>query len=170
MNLSMHAATAPVFERMLGNLLSWLDRAEQHAGQRKFDTNGFLGMKLAPDMLPLTKQIQIATDVCKGCMARLAGDEVPSWPDDEASFDDLRARVRKALVYVASFDAARIDAGATREIVLTLRNRDPLRFVGSDYVRFWALPNFYFHVTTAYALLRHSGVELGKSDYLGGAR
>lgn len=170
MSLSLHAATAPVFERMFGSLLVWLDRAEQHAAQRKFDTAGYLSMKLAPDMLPLTKQIQIATDTAKGCMARLAGDEVPSWPDNEASFDDLRARVRKAMAYVASFDAARVDAGATRAIVLPLRNREPLKFTGPDYVRFWALPNFYFHMTTAYTLLRHAGVELGKTDFLGGSR
>lgn len=170
MSSSLHAATAPVFERMFGNMLVWLDRAEQHATQRKFDPTGYLSMKLAPDMLPLTKQVQIATDVAKGCMARLAGDEVPSWPDNEASFDDLRARVHKAMAYVSSFDAARVDAGASREIVLNLRNRDPLKFSGPDYVRFWAMPNFYFHMTTAYALLRHSGVELGKSDFLGGSR
>ncbi len=168
MTMSMHASTAPIFDRMLNNMLVWLDRAEQHATQRKFDAAGFLSLKLAPDMLPLVKQVQITTDTVKGCMARLAGDEVPSWPDDEVTFDDLRARVKKAIAYVASFDAARIDGSENRDIVLPLRNRDPLKFTGSNYVRFFAIPNFYFHATTTYALLRHAGVELGKGEFLGG--
>jgi uncharacterized protein len=170
MPIGLHAMSAPVFQRGFQAMSSWFDRAEQHAAQRKFDPSGFLAMKLAPDMLPLVRQVQIATDTTKGCMARLAGDEVPSWPDDEKSFDDLRARVRKAVDYVTSFDAARIDAGETREIVLPLRNRDPIRFVGVDYLRFWVLPNYYFHLTTTYALLRQGGVELGKVDFLGANR
>jgi uncharacterized protein len=170
MSLGLHAASAPIFDRGLRSMLQWFDLAEQHAQQRKFDPAGFLAMKLAPDMLPLLKQVQIATDVVKGCLARLAGDEVPSWADDEKTFDDLRARVKRGLDFVASADPARVDAGETREIVLTLRNRDPIRFVGADYLRFWALPNYFFHLTTTYALLRHSGVELGKADFLGAPR
>jgi hypothetical protein len=170
MSLGLHAACAPVFDRGLNAMLTWFDRAEQHAAQRKFDATNLLSTRLAPDMLPLVKQVQIATDVVKGCLARLAGDEVPSWVDDEKTFDDLRTRVRRALDFVAASDAARVDAGETREIVLTLRNRDPMRFAGADYLRFWALPNYFFHLTTTYALLRHAGVELGKADFLGPAR
>lgn len=167
MSLSMHAASVPVFVRMLGNLLTWLDKAEAHAQARKFDANNFVGLRLAPDMLPFARQIQIATDTAKGCVARLAGLEVPKWEDNEATLDDLRARVRKAIDYVQSIPAAQIDGSEQREIVLPMRSGDPLRFSGENYVRFWVLPNFFFHVTTAYALLRHGGVEIGKGDYLG---
>ncbi len=167
MTLSLHASTAPVFDRMFKNMHAWIDVAEQHATTRKFDPVQFLSLKLAPDMLPLTRQVQIATDVAKGCMSRLAGEAPPSWPDDEATVADLRARIDKARLHINGFDAARIDAGASLEIIIPLRNRDPLKFTGDDYVRFWALPNFYFHATTTYALLRHAGVELGKADFLG---
>ena len=168
MSLSMHAASVPVFVRMLGNLLTWLDKAEAHAQARKFDANNFVGLRLAPDMLPFARQIQIATDTAKGCVARLAGLEVPKWDDNEATLDDLRARVRKALDYVQSIPPAQIDGSEQREIVLPMRSGEPLRFSGENYLRFWVLPNFFFHVTTAYALLRHGGVEIGKGDYLGG--
>jgi len=167
MSLSMHSASVPVFVRMLGNLLQWLDKAEAHAAARKFDAGNYLGLRLAPDMLPFTRQIQIATDTAKGCVARLAGLEVPKWEDNETSLDDLRARIRRCLEYVQSVPAAQIDGSEAREIVLPMRQGEPLRFTGETYLRHWVLPNFYFHVTTAYALLRHAGVELGKSDYLG---
>jgi uncharacterized protein len=169
MSISMHAATAPVFVRMLNNLLAWLDKAQAHAEARKFDPNNYLGLRLAPDMLPFTRQIQIATDGVKGCMARLAGVDVPKWDDTEASLDDLRARVRKALDYVKSFSAAQIDGSEGKEVLLPTRQGDPLRFTGENYLKHFVLPNFYFHATTAYALLRHAGVELGKTDYLGKA-
>lgn len=170
MTSSLYLSTAPVFQRMLRNMLTWFDVAEAHAVQRKFDPVNYLALRLAPDMLPLVKQVQITTDSVKGCMARLAGTEVPSWPDDEATLDDLRTRVRKAIDFAAGFDAAAIEAGATRQIVLPLRNRDPLTFVGTDYVHAWALPNVYFHLTTTYALLRHAGVDLGKGDFLSGRK
>ncbi len=166
MSLTMHATTAPAFTRMLNNLLAWLDKAQAHAEARKFDANNYLGLRLAPDMLPLTRQIQIACDGAKGCMARLAGVEVPKWDDTEATIDDLRARVRRTLDYVASFTPAQIDGSETREIVVPTRTSE-LRFSGEDYLRHFVLPNFYFHATTTYALLRHAGVELGKRDYLG---
>jgi hypothetical protein len=167
MTLTMHSTTVPVFERMLGNLLRWLDKAEAHAQARKFDSASYLGLRLAPDMLPFSRQIQIATDTAKGCAARLAGIEVPKWDDAEASFDDLRARIRRTIDYLQSIPAAQIDGSEGREIVLPMRTGEPLRFTGEAYVRQWALPNFYFHVTTAYGLLRHAGVEIGKADYLG---
>ncbi len=167
MSISMHAATAPVFVRMLNNLLGWLDKAQAHAETRKFDPNNYLGLRLAPDMLPFTRQIQIVTDGVKGCMARLAGVDVPKWDDTEASLDDLRARVRKTLDYVKSFSAAQIDGSESKEVLLPTRQGDPVRFTGENYLKHFVLPNFYFHSTTAYALLRHAGVELGKTDFLG---
>jgi hypothetical protein len=169
MSLTMHSASAPVFARMLGNMLSWLDKAQAHAEARKFDSANYLGMRLAPDMLPLTKQVQIATDMVKGCMARLSGSEVPKWDDNEASLDDLRARVRKAIDYVQSVPAAQLEGSETREIALPTRSGEPMRFTGENYLKFFVLPNFFFHCTTTYALLRHAGVELGKTDYLGKA-
>jgi uncharacterized protein len=167
MSLSMHSASVPVFVRMFDNLLRWLDKAEAHAQARKFDSANYLGLRLAPDMLPFTRQVQIATDTAKGCVARLSGQEVPKWDDNEATFAELRARIAKAIDYVQSVPAAQIDGSEAREIVLPMRQGDPLRFSGEAYLRHWVLPNFYFHVTTAYALLRHAGVEIGKRDYLG---
>jgi hypothetical protein len=169
MSLSMHSASVPIFVRTLGNMLAWLDKAQAHAEARKFDPANFLGLRLAPDMLPFTRQVQIATDGAKGCMARLAGAEVPKWDDTEASFDDLRARIRKTLDYVQSFAAGQIDGTDAREILVPMRQGDPLRFTGEAYLKHWVLPNFFFHATMTYALLRHAGVELGKKDYLGAA-
>ena len=169
MSLSMHAACAPVFVRTLGNMLNWLDKAQTYAESRKFDTANFLGLRLAPDMLPLTRQVQITTDGVKGCMARLAGQEVPKWEDNEASFDDLRARIRKTIDYVQSFSAAQIDGSEDKEILLPTRQAEPMRYTGESYLKHFVLPNFFFHATTTYALLRHGGVDLGKRDYLGAA-
>jgi hypothetical protein len=168
MSITMHSASAPVFVRMLSNLLSWLDKAVAHAEARKFDANNYLGLRLAPDMLPFTRQIQIASDSAKGCMARLAGVEPPKWDDNEASLDDLRARVRKTIDYVNSFSPAQIDGSEGREILVPRRTGEPLSFTGEDFLKHYALPNLYFHVTTAYALLRQGGVEIGKGDYLRG--
>ena len=167
MTISMHSASAPVFVKMLSSLLKWLDKAEAHAQARKFDANNFLTLRLAPDMLPLSRQIQIASDAAKGCMARLAGVEIPKWPDDEATLDDLRARVKKTIDYVQGVGAAQVDGSEGREVTIPLRSGDALKFDGETFLRHFALPNFYFHVTTVYALLRQAGVELGKADYLG---
>lgn len=167
MSLTMHSASVPVFTRMLGNVGVWLDKAEAHAAARRFDPANYLGLRLAPDMLPLVRQVQIASDAAKGCVARLVGIEVPRWADEEASLDDLRARVRRTIEYVQAIPAELFEGADSREIVVPLRNRDPLRYSGEDFLRQWALPNFFFHVTTTYALLRHAGVELGKADYLG---
>jgi hypothetical protein len=167
MSISMHSASVPIFVRMLNNLLGWLDKAQAHAEARKFDAANYLGLRLAPDMLPFTRQIQIACDTAKGCAARLAGVEVPKWEDNEASFDDLRARVRRTLDYVQSFGAAQHDGSEAKEIVLQMRSGE-VRFEGEQYLKHFVLPNFFFHLTTAYALLRHAGVEIGKKDYLGG--
>jgi hypothetical protein len=154
---------------MFSNMLVWLDKAQAHAETRKFDTANYLGLRLAPDMLPLVKQVQIATDMAKGCVARLSGVEAPKWDDNEATLEAVRERVRKALDYVQSIPAAQIDGSEQREIVLPTRVGDPLRFTGETYLKHYVLPNLYFHTTTTYALLRHAGVELGKRDYLGAA-
>jgi hypothetical protein len=167
MAISMYSASAPVFAKMLENMLAWLDKAQAHAEARKFDPNNFLGLRLAPDMLPFSRQIQIASDNAKGPIARLAGIEIPKFEDNEASFDDLRARIRKTIEFVKSVPAEKFEGSEDREIVLPLRNRE-LRFNGENYLKHFAQPNFYFHCTTAYALLRHAGVELGKTDFLGG--
>jgi hypothetical protein len=168
MSLSMYTASAPVLVHTLGAMLAWLDKAEAFAQARKFDANNYLGLRLAPDMLPFTRQIQIASDAAKGCMARLAGVEPPKWDDNEASLDDLRARVRKTIDYINSFSAAQIDGSEAREILVPRRTSEPLLFTGEDFLKFYVLPNLYFHVTTAYALLRQGGVEIGKGDYLRG--
>ena len=165
MSVSMHSASVPVFVRNLSNLLTWLDKAQAHAEARKFDPINYLGLRLAPDMLPFAKQIQIASDAAKGCVARLAGVDVPKWDDTELTLDDLRARIRKTIDYVQSVPATQIDGSEAREITITLRSGD-VKFDGQRFLEHWALPNFYFHIMTAYTLLRHAGVELGKQDYL----
>jgi hypothetical protein len=166
MNLTMSSASTPIFVRTLSNLLGWLDKAEAHAKAKNFDPAVLLASRLAPDMLPFTRQVQIATDAAKGCAARLAGHEVPKWADDEATLDELRARIRKTIDYVQSVPAEAIDGSEAREIVVPVRTGDPFRFTGEAFLKHFALPNFFFHVTTAYALLRHNGVELGKRDFL----
>jgi len=166
MSLTMHSASVPVFTHSLGAMLAWLDKAQAHAEVRKFDSANYLGLRLAPDMLPFKSQIQIATDMVKGCVARLAGQDVPSWEDNEATLAELRARVQKTIDYVGGFSAAQIDGSDAREIVLPTRTGDPRRFSGENYLKQFVLPNFYFHSTTTYALLRHAGVELGKRDFL----
>lgn len=167
MTISMHSASVPVFVRMLDNLLSWLDKAEQHADLKKFDVSVYLTLRLAPDMLPFTRQIQIASDAAKGCAARLAGIENPKWDDKESSLKELRERVLKTLEFVQAVDPALFDGSEQREIVIPTRSGEGLRFDGETYLKHYALANFYFHLSMVYALLRHAGVELGKSDFLG---
>ncbi len=167
MSLSMHAMSAPVFTRILNQMLTWLDKAQAHAEARKFDSTNYLGLRLAPDMLPLARQIQIASDGAKGCMSRLAGVEIPKWEDNEASLDDLRARIRKTLDYIQSFTPAQLEGSETRAITIPMRSGDPLQFNGETLLKHFSTPNFYFHATATYMILRHNGVELGKADFLG---
>jgi len=148
-------------------MLNWLEAAKAHAEAKKFDTGVYLTLRLAPDMLPFTKQIQIASDAAKGCVARLSGQEVPKYEDNEATLDDLAERIRKTRDYVLSVPADAFEGSEGREISIPRRTGDPLKFDGSSYLQHFALPNFYFHATTTYALLRHAGVPLGKSDFLG---
>ena len=166
MSLSMHSASVPVFVRTLGNLLTWLDKAEAHAAAKKFDPNVLLSMRLAPDMLPFTKQIQIACDAAKFGVARLAGVEAPKFEDTEATMAELRERVRKTIDYVQSVPADKVDGSDERQVNVPRRD-GTLTLAGEAYLKHYVLPNFFFHVTTAYALLRHNGVDLGKADYLG---
>ena len=167
MSLSMYSASVPVFQRMLANILVWLDKAEAPAAARKFSPDAYLALRLAPDMLPFTKQIQIASDNIKGCVARLAGQEVPKWDDSETTMADLRARIRRTIDFIGAVPASAFEGAETREIVIPLRNRDPLVFSGANYLNHFALPNVYFHLTMTYALLRQAGVEVGKGDFLG---
>ncbi len=167
MSISMYSASVPIFVRTLGNMPAWLDKAKAHAEARKFDPALLLATRLAPDMLPLTRQIQIATDSAKGCVARLAGVDNPRFEDNEASLDDLRARIAKTIDFVKSVPATSIDGSEDRDIELPRPDREPLKFKGEFYLKHFVLPNFFFHCTTTYLLLRHNGVELGKIDFLG---
>ena len=164
--ISMHSASVPAFAKMLSNMLNWLEAAKAHAEARKFPADNYLTLRLAPDMLPFTKQIQIACDAAKFGVARLAGIEAPRFDDDEASLAELRARIRKTLDFVQSVPADRIEGTEHKEVVVP-RREGSMTLAGEAYLKQFVLPNFFFHVTTAYALLRHSGVELGKADYLG---
>ncbi len=167
MTISMHSASAPVFARILGNMLHWMEAAKAHAEAKKFDTSVYMTLRLAPDMLPFPRQIQILSDAAKGCMARLAGQTAPSWEDNEATLDDLIARIKKTQDYVLSVPAAEVNGSEDREIIIPRRQGDPYKFTGEVYLKHFATPNFYFHATTAYALLRQAGVPLGKMDFLG---
>lgn len=166
MSLSLYQASVPVFVRMFGNLSAILDKAVADAEARKIDPSVLLNARLAPDMHPLTRQVQIASDAAKGCAARLSGVEVPSFPDTESSFAELQARIANTLDFIKSLSPEQIDSGAGREVVIKVPGSE-LKFSGEDYLLHFVLPNFYFHVTTAYAILRHNGLGIGKMDYLG---
>ncbi|XQE65120.1 DUF1993 domain-containing protein [Pseudomonas sp. P3C3] len=166
MSLSLYQASVPVFVRMFGNLSAILDKAAAYAEARKIDPAVLLNARLAPDMHPLTRQIQIASDAAKGCAARLAGVEVPSFADSESTFAELQARIAKTLAFINGLTPAQIDSGEGREVVLKVPGAE-LKFKGEDYLLHFVLPNFYFHITTAYAILRHNGLDIGKMDYLG---
>jgi len=166
MTLSMYQASVPVFARMLENLSAILAKGAAHAEAKKIDPAVFINARLAPDMFALARQVQIAADAAKGCVARLAGAEVPSYPDTETTFAELQARVAKTLAFIKGFTAAQIDGSEDRTCVLKIRGED-MKFRGQDYLFKLAFPNFFFHVTTTYDILRHNGVEVGKLDYLG---
>lgn len=166
MTLSMYQASAPRFSHMLNNLAGILRKAEEQAAARKIDPAVLLGSRLYPDMFPLMRQIQIACDNAKGPVARLAGLEPPSHEDTEQTFADLQARIAKTQEFIASVPADQIDGSEDREIQLKVGPKE-LRFTGTQYLFGFALPNFHFHVVTAYDILRHNGIELGKRDYLG---
>jgi hypothetical protein len=166
MSISMYTASVPVFTKTLGNMLRWLDKAKAHAEARKFDPAVYLTLRLYPDMLPLPSQIRIAADSAKGCAARLAGKDAPVFEDNETTLDELCERIRKTLAYLETVSPKDIDGSEQRDIVIPRGNREPRRFKGEYYLKHFAMPNFFFHATTLYALLRHNGVELGKADFL----
>lgn len=168
MSISMYKASAPVFLRMLGNLDQLLAKAEDNAKQRGFDVNLLVTQRLAPDMRPLSAQIQLASDSAKGAMARLSGGTPPAMPDTETTLADLRARIARTIDYVKSVPAEAVDGSEEKDVVLKTPGGD-IPFKGLNFLTAFALPNFLFHVTTAYAILRHSGVPLGKMDFLGRA-
>lgn len=162
MSASPHSATVPGFIAMLTNIKAWLDKASSQK-----DEASLIEAKLAPDMFGLARQIQIASDAAKGAAARLAGVEAPAMPDTETSFADLKARCDATIAFLQSIDPAAYDAGLANEVVITFPNGAGLRFDGATFLTQFAVPNFYFHATTAYAILRANGVDLGKQDYLG---
>jgi hypothetical protein len=167
MTISMHAASVPVFKQMLGSLVSILEKAETYAEERKIDPAVLLQLRLFPDMFPLVRQVQIACDFAKGVTARLADAAVPAYDDTEQTIEQLKVRVERTIAFVDSFDASRFEGAEEREIVTRPGTPKERRFSGQDYLLTYGLPQFFFHVTTAYALLRHSGLGIGKRDYMG---
>ncbi len=166
MTISMYQASVPVFIRMLNNLAAILEKAVAHAEAKKIDPAVFFSCRLYPDMFPLSRQVQIASDTAKGGAARLSGSEPPKYEDIETNFPELIARLHKTVDYLKTVKPEQIDGSEQRSITLKVRN-DTLTLTGIDFLLNRALPNLYFHVTTAYDILRHNGVEIGKKDYLG---
>ena len=167
MTLSMHAASVPVFKQMLASLADVLSKAEAHATDRKIDPNALLHARLFPDMFPLVRQVQVACDFAKSVPARLAGAEVPAYEDTEQSFAELQARIAKTLEFIDGLDASAFDGSEQRQILLRPGTPKERAIGGQAYLLNYGLPQFFFHVTTTYALLRHNGVELGKKDFMG---
>jgi uncharacterized protein len=167
MTISMYAASVPVYQQMLGSLRDLLAKAESHAAEKKLEPDALLRARLFPDMFPLIRQVQIACDFAKGVSARLAGVDVPVYEDREQTFAELQALVAKTLDFIGSLPAAAFEGSETREIVTRPGTPKERRFNGQAYLLSYGLPQFFFHVTTAYALLRHNGVEVGKRDYMG---
>jgi hypothetical protein len=165
----MHQSSVPVFLHFLKALSANLDRGEAHARAKGTEEAKLVEARLAPDMFPLSRQVQIATDHAKGAAARLSGRDVPKYEDSETTFAALRQRIAKTLDFVGSVTAAEVDGSEEREITLQIAGK-PMTFAGHYYLLYFALPNFFFHVTTAYDILRHNGVELGKRDFMGAPR
>jgi hypothetical protein len=163
----MHALTVPALVRTLTQLKHVLAKGDAHARSQGWDPAVLLGMRLAPDMFPLSRQVQIATDIAKNSVGRMTGGEAPKFDDNETTFEQLIDRVQRAIAYIESVPAAAFDGAETREITVPTRARGDLHFTGMDYLFGFILPNVHFHCTTTYALLRHAGVPVGKADYLG---
>ncbi len=162
----MYQASAPRFVNILKNLSAILDKAQAHVEAKKIEPTVLTSFRLYPDMLPMSRQVQIATDTAKAAMARLAGVEIPKYEDTEQTFEELKARIAKTIEFVNGFKPAQIDGTDAKEIVIKLGGNDT-KLTGMQYLLGHAHPNFYFHVTTAYDILRHNGVEIGKRDYIG---
>ncbi|HEX4848939.1 MAG TPA: DUF1993 domain-containing protein [Novosphingobium sp.] len=161
MSASLHAATVPAFIAMLSNIKQWLDQAASEGNEADL-----IKASLTEDMLPLARQIQIASDAAKGAAARLTGTDAPAMADEETTFAELKARCDKTIAYLQTIDPAAYDAGAGREVVITFPNGGGVKFDGHTFLTGFALPNFYFHATTTYAILRARGVKLGKQNFL----
>ena len=170
MTISMSSASLPVYKTMLDNLNHFLDKAQAHAEARKFDPAALLQFRLAPDMLPFTRQIQLACDHAKNGVARMSGVEAPKFEDNELTFADLKARIRKTLDYLATVPADRLDGTEDKDITFPVGRESTRTMKAEAYLKHWSLPNFFFHVTTAYVILRNNGVDLGKKDFLAGAK
>jgi hypothetical protein len=166
MQISMYRASVPVFARALRNLIAILKKGDAHATARKIDATVLLNYRLAPDMFALTRQVQIATDMAKGCVSRLAGVEIPSYEDKEASFGELMARIEKCIAYLESFKPGQIDGTEDKTIVLQRPTGD-VSYPGLQYLLEYVTPNVYFHCASTYAILRHCGVDVGKKDFIG---
>jgi hypothetical protein len=166
MKISMYALSVGELLPMLNNLRSWLDKAAANAKARNFDPNVLAGARLAPDMFPFSKQVQLTCDFAKNSSARLAGLEAPRFEDTETTIDELRARIDKTIAYVKTIPAAAIDGQEDRDIKIPLRDTT-LEMKGLPFLQTWVLPNFYFHAVTAYNILRHNGIDVGKRDFLG---
>ena len=166
MSSGLHAVTIPVFTRMLTAVSRLLDKAVADAGARKFEPSVLLQSRLYPDMFPLLRQVQLACDFAKGASARLAGVAVPAFPDEELTVPELKDRIARVIAFCSSMDVAAVDAGADRDVSIKLRD-STVTMKGIDYLNEMAMPNFWFHVTTVYAILRHNGVPIGKKDYMG---
>jgi hypothetical protein len=167
MSITMYSASVPVFRQMLGGLAGVLEKAKTKVEQTKIEADAFLGARQFPDMFALTRQVQIACDFAKSVPARLAGADVPAYEDTEKTFDELEARIAKTLAFLDGLEPAAFDGSEQREIVLRPGTPKEKRLHGQTYLLSYGLPQFFFHVTTAYALLRHNGVEIGKNDYMG---
>jgi hypothetical protein len=166
MKISMYALSHDVFRKSLTQLLHVMEKGVANAKARNFDPNVFVSLRLAPDMLPFSKQVQLTSDFAKNSIARLAGIDPPKFEDNETTMDELLARVRKTIDYLGTVPASALEDSETRDIKIPLRDRT-LEMKGLPFLQNWALPNFFFHHVTAYNLLRHSGVDIGKRDYLG---
>lgn len=167
MTISMYSASVPVFKQMLNSLSQLLSKTALHAQNKKIDQDVFLQARLAPDMFPLIRQVQIAADFAKGVCARLADVEVPAYDDQEKSFDDLQTRIATTLAFIESLDQSKFTEAAERQIITRPGTPKEKRFTGSSYLLSYGLPQFFFHVTTTYAIARHNGVDVGKGDFMG---
>ncbi len=167
MSLTLHSTSSTIFNQMLGGLKNVLTKAEVHAAARNIEPNALLSARLFPDMFTLLRQVQVACDFAKSVSARLAGVEVPAYEDQETSFADLKARIVKTLAFVNGLTAQQFEGSETREILTQAGTPKEKRFTGQSYLLTYGLPHFFFHVTTAYAILRSNGVEVGKKDYIG---
>lgn len=166
MSLTMYQASIPSFIRMLENMSNILDKAAAYTESKNIDPSVLIQSRLAPDMYPLNRQIQIATDMVKGCAARLASIDVPRYVDNEATFAELQARIAKTIDFLTRVSADQINGSEEKTVTLKLRGKE-ISFLGQPYLFHFVIPNFYFHITAAYAILRHNGVEIGKMDFIG---